>query len=197
MMSILILFLTLILGVQSELMSQNLNDVDQPQKQEIPKESPRVRLNPEESVTVVADSDAVAQFPHGSPMEERSPPGKVEANCIDCAIKSLPETLFSVKVPKLNINFEVSEFPSSRLLFTSLASRVKSLPFMKSFSVPNDFQRLQLKSIGEAEVHISIPKFGWNQILKLSDVITGFNVPKLPTIVPKLESCVGECVSTN
>lgn len=114
-------------------------------------------------------------------------------NCIDCAIKNLPEAMFSVKVPKLNIDFEISDFPSSRLIFANLASRVKQIPFVKSLRIPSDYQRMQLKSIGDVEVHISIPKFGWSQTLRLSDVVSGFNIPKIPTIAPKVESCVGEC----
>ena len=127
-------------------------------------------------------------------MEERSPPGKAGSNCIDCAVNSLPETVFSVKVPKLNINFEVRDFPSSKLIFANLADKIKMIPFVKSLSYPDDFQRMQLRSLGDVEVYVTIPKFGWNQVLKVSDVISGFNIPKTPTIAPKVESCVGDCV---
>lgn len=100
-----------------------------------------------------------------------------------------------MKVPKLNIDFEVKDFPSSRLIFANLASRIRALPFVRSLSVPNDHQRIQLRSIGDVDVHIYIPKFGWKQVLKMSDVISGFNLPKIPSIAPKVESCVGECLS--
>jgi len=116
-------------------------------------------------------------------------------NCIDCAINHLPEVAFSVKIPKLNINFEVTDFPSSRLIFANLASKIRDLPFVRSLRIPTDDQRLQLRSIGDVEVHIYIPKFGWKQVLKLSDVISGFELPKIPTIAPKVESCVGECLT--
>lgn len=129
-------------------------------------------------------------------LEERSPPGKVGSNCIDCAVSNLPEAMFSVKVPKLNINFEVSDFPSSRLIFASLAQHVKSIPFVKSLSFPSDIQRMQLRTLGDVEVLISIPKFGWKQVLKLSDVVSGFDIPKIPHIAPKVESCVGDCLDS-
>ncbi|UTQ50865.1 MAG: viral suppressor of RNA silencing [Solanum nigrum ilarvirus 1] len=159
------------------------------------KPEPRVEIGPGESINVKAGRDQVVQVPVETRLEERSPPGRAGSNCIDCAIAHLPETIFSVKVPKLNINFEVSDFPSSRLIFANLADRVRQLPFVKSLSVPTDTQRLQLKTLGDVEVHISIPKFGWNQILKLSDVVSGFNLPKIPSIAPKVESCVGECLT--
>jgi len=127
-------------------------------------------------------------------MEEKSPPGRLGSLCIDCAVENLPEAAFLVKVPKLNINFEVQSFPSSRLIFSNLAEKVRSIPFVKSFGIPNVEQRMQLSSLGKVDVHISIPKFGWSQTLKLSDVVAGFNFPKIPTINPKVDSCVGECI---
>jgi len=116
-------------------------------------------------------------------------------NCIDCAINNLPETLFSVKVPKLKIDFEISDFPSSRLIFANLAEKIKTLSFVKNLGFPNELQRLQLRSLGDIEVHVTIPKFAWQQTLKLRDVISGFDIPKFPSIAPKVESCVGECMS--
>ncbi|ABW34639.1 p2b protein [Blackberry chlorotic ringspot virus] len=158
---------------------------------------PEIKLRPRESVKVSTDGEreSPVQTLNEFRLEERSSPGKVATNCLDCAITHLPEVAFSVKVPKLNINFEVSDFPSSRLIFASLASRIKDLPFVRSLRYPTDHQRIQLRSIGDVEVHIHIPKFGWKQVLKMSDVISGFELPKIPTIAPKVESCVGECLT--
>ncbi|AGN29719.1 2b protein [Ageratum latent virus 1998] len=198
MMFIPILLLVLTHGLNAELMMPTVQtdrgNVN-PGREEKPE--PEVVLNPEETVKITAGSVPTSQYPMSQTLEERSPPGKEGSNCIDCAVRNLPEAQFSVKVPKLNINFEISEFPSARLLFANLADRVKMLPFVKSLNVPNDLQRLQLRSMGDVDVHISIPKFGWVQVLKLSDVITGFDLPKIPTIAPKLESCVGDCLTTN
>ncbi|AAB48410.1 putative 2b protein [Tobacco streak virus] len=158
-------------------------------------EKPGVELNPGETVKVKAE-----QFNTVNPvelkLEKRIPPGRVGSNCIDCAISNLPKAMFSVKVPKLNINFEVSDFPSSRLIFATLAQRVKSIPFIESLSFPSDIQRMQLRALGDVEVLIFIPKFGWKQILKLSDVVSGFDIPKIPSIAPKVESCVGDCLNS-
>ncbi|AWC08305.1 putative 2b protein [Peanut virus C] len=195
-----ILLLTLILGVSADLMVPKLD----PQEMEPPvppsvsqklpvKEDPEVKLAPGESVSVSAGENPTVQIPVESRLEEKSPPGREGSRCIDCAVAHLPETLFSVKVPKLNIDFDVTELPSSKLIFASLAEKVKQLPFVKTMSIPSGIQRLQLRSLGEVEVHVTIPKFGWVQTLKLSDVISGFDIPKLPTITPKVESCVGEC----
>nr|ALA50786.1 2b protein [Parietaria mottle virus] len=154
-----------------------------------------VLLGERESVKVTAAS-ATEQIPIELALEERSPPGKEGSKCIDCAVDYLPEVAFSVKVPKLNINFEVKDFPSSKLIFANLAKKIRSIPFVKSLSVSNDLQRMQLKSLGNVDVYIEIPKFGWNQVLKLSDVVAGFNIPKIPSIAPKLESCEGGCSTT-
>nr|URC17613.1 P2b protein [Blackberry chlorotic ringspot virus] len=158
---------------------------------------PEIKLKDKESVRVSTDEDdrRTPQVPSEVTLEERSPPGKVVTNCIDCAVRHLPEVIFSVKVPKLNIDFEVKDFPSSRLIFANLASRIRALPFVRSLNVPNDRQRIQLRSIGEVDVHIYIQKFGWKQVLKMSDVISGFDLPKIPSIAPKVESCMGECLS--
>nr|ALF12290.1 putative 2b protein [Tobacco streak virus]WBG54227.1 gene silencing suppressor [Tobacco streak virus]WNS50461.1 gene silencing suppressor [Tobacco streak virus] len=158
-------------------------------------ERPGVELNPGETINVKAEQPNTIN-PVELKLEERSPPGRVGSNCIDCAISNLPEAMFSVKVPKLNINFEVSDFPSSRLIFASLAQRVKSIPFIESLSFPSDIQRMQLRALGDVEVLIAIPKYGWKQILKLSDVVSGFDIPKIPSIAPKVESCVGDCLSS-
>lgn len=199
-----ILFLTLTLA-SADLMTQKEFEPQLPVNQpEVPPadskepnvmEKPGIGLNPGETVKVKAEQVNTIN-PVELKLEERSPPGRVGSNCIDCAISNLPEALFSVKVPKLNINFEVSDFPSSRLIFATLAQRVKSIPFVKSLSYPSDVQRMQLRSLGDVEVLISIPKFGWKQILKLSDVVSGFDIPKIPTIAPKVESCVGDCLNS-
>jgi len=186
--------------------SADLMSVEQPPRESQPREKipseeklemPRVNLSPGDSVKVNADQTQSTMVPLEITIEERSPPGRVGSRCIDCAISNLPETLFSVKVPKLNINFEVSDFPSSKLIFASLAERIKEIPFMKSLGFPTDIQRMQLHALGDAEVLISIPKFGWKQILRLSDVVSGFEFPRIPTIAPKVESCVGDCLSVN
>nr|QXF30831.1 2b protein [Tobacco streak virus] len=171
-------------------------DLETPNIPEDPEfvEMPEVNLNPGETVRVNADQTQ-STTPLELKLEEKSPPGRVGSKCIDCAISNLPEAMFSVKVPKLNINFEVSEFPSSRLIFATLADRVKSIPFVRSLGYPSDSQRMQLRALGDVEVLISIPKFGWKQILKLSDVVSGFDLPKIPSITPKVESCVGDCLS--
>nr|ACT67444.1 2b protein [Tobacco streak virus]ACT67449.1 2b protein [Tobacco streak virus]AQX34656.1 2b protein [Tobacco streak virus]WKW78647.1 2b protein [Tobacco streak virus] len=158
-------------------------------------EKPEVELNPGETVKVKADQTDVIN-PVELKLEERSPPGKAGSNCIDCAISNLPETAFSVKVPRLGINFEVSDFPSSRLIFATLARKVKSIPFIESLSFPSDIQRMQLRALGDVEVLVSIPKLGWKQVLKLSDVVSGFEFPKIPSIAPKVGSCVGDCLDS-
>nr|WJJ45753.1 gene silencing suppressor [Tobacco streak virus] len=197
-----ILFLTLTL-VSADVMTLKGSETQPPTIERRPSvppidlntaEKPEVELNPGETVKVKADQTNTIN-PVELKLEERSPPGRVGSNCIDCAISNLPEAMFSVKVPKLGISFEVSDFPSSRLIFASLAQKVKSIPFIESLSFPSDFQRMQLRALGDVEVLISIPKFGWKQILKLSDVVSGFDIPKIPSIAPKVESCVGDCLS--
>nr|AGN29714.1 2b protein [Tobacco streak virus] len=198
-----ILFLTLTL-VSADVMTLKGFETQPPMTERRPSvppmdlntaEKPEVELNPGETVRVKADQTNTIN-PVELKLEERSPPGRVGSNCIDCAISNLPEAVFSVKVPKLGINFEVSDFPSSRLIFASLAQKVKSIPFIESLSFPSDLQRMQLRALGDVDVLISIPKFGWKQILKLSDVVSGFDFPKIPSIAPKVESCVGDCLSS-
>nr|WNP90986.1 viral suppressor of RNA silencing [Prunus virus I] len=203
MMFIPILLLILSHVCLGDLMTQSTipESVPMPNRDEtagsVPQGEPEIFLKPKESVRVSTDDDfqTPAQVPNEVRLEERSPPGRLGVNCIDRAVSNLPEVGFSVKVPKLGINFEVSEFPSLRLILTNLADKVKSIPFMRSLGIPNEFKRIQIRSIGEVDVHISIPKFGWLQTLKLSDVISGFDLPKIPNIAPKVESCVGECVA--
>ncbi|UXP11830.1 protein 2b [Soybean ilarvirus I] len=200
MMFIPILLLTLALGSQADLMAQDMIPPE-PKKSDFQNpnyvggERPQVTLSPEDSVKVTATNPNQVSGDLTT-MTERSPPGNAGASCIDCAVKYLSEPVFSVRVPKLHINFEVKEFPSSKLLFTNLAHRVKNVPFIKSLSNPDDVKRIQLRSLGDVEVHISIPKFGWNQIMKLSDVISGFDIPKIPSIAPKVESCLDDCQSS-
>nr|WIF19234.1 gene silencing suppressor [Parietaria mottle virus] len=205
MMLIPILLLAMSLGLNADVMQPDPIPSTAPGKVSQP-EPPKngvgrgsatqdVLLGEKESVKVTAAS-STEQVPIELTMEERSPPGREGSKCIDCAVDYLPEVAFSVKVPKLNIDFEVKDFPSSKLIFANLAKRIRSIPFVRSLSVSNDLQRMQLKSLGNIDVHIEIPKFGWNQVLKLSDVVAGFNIPKIPSIAPKLESCEGGCSTT-
>nr|ACM63156.1 2b protein [Bacopa chlorosis virus] len=185
-----ILLLAMFLGSRADLMNQDVipSESSNQQRQTTPmndyprnsgEEKPKVVLTPDESVKVAAEGPSPS-LPTSVSMEEQSPPGRAGANCLDCAAEILMEPVFSIKVPKLNINFEVKDFPSSKLIFANLAQRINSVPFVKSFGNPNEFQRLQLKSLGQIDVHISIPKFGWNQIFKLSDVVSGFKSRRFP-----------------
>nr|WRT26855.1 RSS protein [Mercurialis latent virus] len=161
--------------------------------QSSPNEREEIKLNPNEEVKISAPVEPEPLISTSPTLQEMGDPARESLRCVDCAVKHLPESDFSVKIPKLRINFEVKEFPSSRLLISKLASSLRRIPILTNINHQSDDFRLQLKSLGEFEVFISIPKFGWSQTLKLSDVISGLDFPKIPTLGPKLVSCVGEC----
>ncbi|AYN45101.1 putative silencing suppressor [Tomato necrotic spot virus] len=217
MMFIPILLLTMILGSGADVMQPDQPDVKLtppkptqhlPGNQEIlmntaGEDAPprQVKLSPDEEVHVKSvgkeSGEVISAFPMvGQPtIEELKGPGRDHLNCIDCAVAHLPESVFSVKVPKLDINFEVKEFPSAHLIVSNLISSVRKMPIF-SYSSPTTDVRLKLKALASYEVHVSIPKLGWSQVLKLSDVVSGLKIPPIPVIGPKVESCGEGCVES-
>ncbi|ABQ45982.1 putative 2b protein [Citrus variegation virus] len=97
-----------------------------------------------------------------------------------------PPARLIVKIPDLAIDFELKEFTNPAVVIQTVYRRIigevpKGWYGLKSWSSSNYGDVVTgLKRAARAKVHFSIPDSDWAYTLNLSEVVSGFALPKLP-----------------